>query len=643
MTPPVQGLQECLYDVLAVERTATPDALKIAYRKQAMKWHPDKIQQSGANPEAYQEATVRFQLISRAYEVLSDPVERAWYDSHRSAILSSASSSSNAAPGEFEFNVWPYFSPTAFSGFGETGKGFYAVYGEVFKKVHLQEQMFARVYGTGSVREAPDLGGPGTPYANVTVFYNYWQGFTTEKDFGWCDEYDVMQAPNRKVRRLMEEENKKIRKRERREYSDSVRQLAAFVKKRDKRVREKQLELQRIQKEKAEMRKQRQLQLEKEKQEQVRRYKEQDWTKPSEDDYSDESEDDGFLEDDWDRAGKNKEIPKEDDSEEFHCIICGKHFRSAKQWKNHEQSKKHIGRVSALKDAFLEDDEQSDSVDEENDSNEDDEDSMLAAMLKSHLRQNTATSVSTERSESGTANGSIEIEEFTEHFSPPPSHNDTGHCPNEDGEKDENDDEHEDSILAAMLSSQKNKQKAVAADRVEIVSSVEDGDTHKDNETKNFEEAGVSVSQDEFTVKDSYPNKEVGESVGKGKARRRAKQEKKQAAVFDRHAATAAELASKERMQGEVLDNDSKVDRTDDLPPTEVSNAEQGWEESVRLKEIAQQNRSKLSQRGKKMKKGKGEAKQYTHTCQTCGQDFESRSQLFKHITATNHAVLKSK
>jgi hypothetical protein len=41
------------------------------------------------------------------------------------------------------------------------------------------------------------------------------------------------------------------------------------VKKRDKRVREKQLELQRIQKEKAEMRKQRQLQLEKEKQEQV--------------------------------------------------------------------------------------------------------------------------------------------------------------------------------------------------------------------------------------------------------------------------------------------------------------------------------------------------------------------------------------
>jgi DnaJ family protein A protein 5 len=259
-----------LYDVLAVERTATPDALKIAYRKQAMKWHPDKIQQSGANPEAYQEATVRFQLISRAYEVLSDPVERAWYDSHRSAILSSASSSSNAAPGEFEFNVWPYFSPTAFSGFGETGKGFYAVYGEVFKKVHLQEQMFARVYGTGSVREAPDLGGPGTPYANVTAFYNYWQGFTTEKDFGWCDEYDVMQAPNRKVRRLMEEENKKIRKRERREYSDSVRQLAAFVKKRDKRVREKQLELQRIQKEKAEMRKQRQLQLEKEKQEQVK-------------------------------------------------------------------------------------------------------------------------------------------------------------------------------------------------------------------------------------------------------------------------------------------------------------------------------------------------------------------------------------
>lgn len=273
MAPPVDGhLQECLYDTLGVDKGVNPDALKIAYRKQAMKWHPDKIQQSGASPESYQEATVKFQQISRAYEVLSDPVERAWYDSHRSAILSSASSSANATPGEFDLNVWPFFSPSAFSGYSESGCGFYAVYGELFKKVHLQEQMFARVYGSGDIRDSPTLGGRDTPYSNVSTFYNYWQGFSTVKDFGWCDEYDILQAPNRKVRRLMEEENKKIRKRERREFNDSVRQLAAFVKKRDKRVIEKQLELQRIQKEKEQLRKQRQQQLEKEKQAKVPSY-----------------------------------------------------------------------------------------------------------------------------------------------------------------------------------------------------------------------------------------------------------------------------------------------------------------------------------------------------------------------------------
>jgi DnaJ-class molecular chaperone len=63
MAPPVEGnLTECLYDTLGVERNVDPDKLKIAYRKMAMKWHPDKIQQSGAGASAdeYQKATERF-------------------------------------------------------------------------------------------------------------------------------------------------------------------------------------------------------------------------------------------------------------------------------------------------------------------------------------------------------------------------------------------------------------------------------------------------------------------------------------------------------------------------------------------------------------------------------------------------------
>lgn len=63
------------YEVLGLERTATPDQIKSAYRKAALKNHPDKV------PEA-QKATAHttFQAIALAYAVLSSPARRARYD-----------------------------------------------------------------------------------------------------------------------------------------------------------------------------------------------------------------------------------------------------------------------------------------------------------------------------------------------------------------------------------------------------------------------------------------------------------------------------------------------------------------------------------------------------------------------------------
>lgn len=57
------------YEILGVSRDAAPDDIKKAYRKLAMKEHPDK----GGNPE-------RFKKISEAYEILSDDQKRAQYD-----------------------------------------------------------------------------------------------------------------------------------------------------------------------------------------------------------------------------------------------------------------------------------------------------------------------------------------------------------------------------------------------------------------------------------------------------------------------------------------------------------------------------------------------------------------------------------
>ncbi|XP_019189887.1 PREDICTED: dnaJ homolog subfamily B member 4 [Ipomoea nil] len=64
------------YSVLMVEKTATDEDLKKAYRKVAMKWHPDK------NPTNKLEAEAMFKQISEAYEVLSNPQRRQVYDQH---------------------------------------------------------------------------------------------------------------------------------------------------------------------------------------------------------------------------------------------------------------------------------------------------------------------------------------------------------------------------------------------------------------------------------------------------------------------------------------------------------------------------------------------------------------------------------
>ncbi len=79
-----KGNQRDYYEVLGVARTAAVDEIKSAYRKAALKWHPDR------SPENKSEAEVKFRECTEAYSVLSDAQKRQIYDTYGHAGLSSA-------------------------------------------------------------------------------------------------------------------------------------------------------------------------------------------------------------------------------------------------------------------------------------------------------------------------------------------------------------------------------------------------------------------------------------------------------------------------------------------------------------------------------------------------------------------------
>lgn len=66
------------YKILGVSKTASQDEIKKAFRKLAVKFHPDH--QSGKSDSEKKEAEEKFKKINEAYETLSDPQKREQYD-----------------------------------------------------------------------------------------------------------------------------------------------------------------------------------------------------------------------------------------------------------------------------------------------------------------------------------------------------------------------------------------------------------------------------------------------------------------------------------------------------------------------------------------------------------------------------------
>ena len=103
------------YEVLGIDRQATDQTIKSAYRKLAMQYHPDR------NPENKQESEERFKEITEAYSVLADSQKRAAYDRFGHAGVSSTGGWS----ADFSSTIFSDFEDLFgdFFGFGGFGRG----------------------------------------------------------------------------------------------------------------------------------------------------------------------------------------------------------------------------------------------------------------------------------------------------------------------------------------------------------------------------------------------------------------------------------------------------------------------------------------------------------------------------------------
>ncbi|MFH1502011.1 MAG: molecular chaperone DnaJ [Candidatus Eisenbacteria bacterium] len=110
------------YDVLGVEKAATPDDIKKAYRKLAFKYHPDK------NP-GDDESREKFKEVTKAFEVLSDPAKKEQYDQFGMAGM--------GAGGPAGFNQGAYDMNDALRAFMQAFEG---------------ENIFDTLFGMGGAR-----------------------------------------------------------------------------------------------------------------------------------------------------------------------------------------------------------------------------------------------------------------------------------------------------------------------------------------------------------------------------------------------------------------------------------------------------------------------------------------------------------
>lgn len=194
-----------LYDLLEVSEEMPIPEIKVNYKKLVLKHHPDKQGAIGDEDERKRKET-HFIRIQEAFEILTDEEWRKKYDS--------------SLP--FDDSI-----PTL-----EDGDCFFEKFGEAFHR-------FSRF----SVKKpVPALGDDETPYAEVQVFYDFWETFQSWRDgFQMAleaeeDMENLSDAEDRMEKRWMERQNAKQGAKYKRIESERIEKLVQRAKTNDPRV-----------------------------------------------------------------------------------------------------------------------------------------------------------------------------------------------------------------------------------------------------------------------------------------------------------------------------------------------------------------------------------------------------------------------
>ncbi|KDE07297.1 hypothetical protein MVLG_02517 [Microbotryum lychnidis-dioicae p1A1 Lamole] len=605
------------YEVLGISTESTSDEIKKAFRKAALREHPDK------NPHDIQGSTKRFAIIQAAYEVLSDEQERAWYDDHREQILNDGQAKEgpqDLAAEAFYFDslrrggtsvpkprsastrgvtipqLMKFFTTSSWSGFDESATGFYTTFRTLFALIASEENALRSTY------TYPTFGTKESDYESVVKkFYTGWLDFATEKEFGWLDQYKLEDGMERRMKRAIEQENKRLRQGGRREYNETVRNLVLYVRRRDPRWQagqstlspeaQRAAELAKIRADLLLAAKERAL----ENGQLAAQYQAQDWQKGN---------DEVFKQ--WEERSEGDEGSEEGENEdEQWCVACGKGFMSGGAWENHERSRKHQKNLERLIKEMQEEDEAlglgraeeagQENVGEEEDLDDDEGEDGDSPPI-----------ASTSRSPSPTSSLAEDVAAFNL-----ASTND----PEADGEVP----------LPTKTKKKKRRKVATATSMDEIILDEPDLDTlgiaKKSKKGKKKGQSGISTPFQMDAVSDLEEYEALGKQVkevllpsgGKTQEGRRGRGKGKEAKGSG--SSTPAEGG------GMSTPTESRGAK-EDLELAMAEEAEMSKKDKRRLKEAAK-------------KAGTGTEEK----CHVCSVAFPSRTKLFDHIKVTGHAL----